>query len=330
MELISVIIPVYNAKHYLKKCIESVLAQTYKNIELILVDDGSIDGSQNICDEYMKVDYRIKVIHKKNGGAAAARNTGLDISNGDYIYFVDCDDYIDSHALEIMLNSLNKNNADMVVSDYLFVNESGKIILNEDNTIRWSDCVMSGHQFLAQNCVERQKNASNVWNKLYRRKIFEHLRFEENKLHEDTQLFHLVCAQCKRVAVVGEVLYFYTKRANSIMGNYDYSRGVDVFESYLKRIIYMDKTGEPELQSAIKNVINMFFYIAFLYSAELGFDDNNLNSQMKSVRKEVYSFLPIFLKDRSRSMKERIACSIWLLSPRIYGGIWGNRNNGTK
>ena len=125
--LISIIVAIYNVDQYLEQCIDSIINQSYKNLEIILVNDGSTDNSKNICDYYSEIDKRIKVVHKKNGGVSSARNTGIDIATGDYIAFVDSDDYLELNMYETMINNLEQNQCDMGVCGYsIFYNDSTK------------------------------------------------------------------------------------------------------------------------------------------------------------------------------------------------------------
>ena len=123
--LVSVIVPIYNVEKYLRKCVDSILNQTYKNLEIILVDDGSPDNCGNICDEYALSDSRIRIIHKKNGGLSDARNAGLDIARGNYILFVDSDDYIDETMVEKLYEALEKEKAEMSLCSFVYVNDDG-------------------------------------------------------------------------------------------------------------------------------------------------------------------------------------------------------------
>ena len=126
--MISVIVPVYNVEKYLRQCLDSVLAQTYRELEIILVDDGSTDGSGAICDEYATRDSRIKVVHQQNGGLSSARNAGLDLATGEYVAFVDSDDYIHETMLELLYQALVENNADTVICNFERVDEKGDVI----------------------------------------------------------------------------------------------------------------------------------------------------------------------------------------------------------
>ena len=330
--MISVIIPVYNAEKYLKKCIESVQHQTYENIEIILVDDGSKDNSLQICNEFAQKDTRISVFSKKNGGAASARNKGLDVCKGEYIYFVDCDDYIAVNTLEVMMKHLHEKNADMVVGGYSMVDENGEIITHNNELIKWRECLVSGKQFFVLNCTNEKAPLVYAWNKLYSKKIFDTIRYDIGKLHEDECIFHKVCICCNSVAVIEDEVYFYLKRENSIMGTYNYYSGMDIFETYLDRIFYIETEmkNSQEMQHAFGHTINVLFYSAFVYSRELGFDNVNLNMQMKTLRKKVIKFIPIFWRYGSHNWKEKASCGLWLLSPRAYGMIWGEKNYGKK
>ena len=117
-DLISVVVPIYNVENYIKKCVDSILSQTYKNLEIILVDDGSPDNCPQICDEYAQKDNRIKVIHKENGGLSDARNAGIDISKGKFITFIDSDDYIEKDYVEVLYNSIKENASDMAIGSH--------------------------------------------------------------------------------------------------------------------------------------------------------------------------------------------------------------------
>ena len=127
-DVVSVIIPIYKAEPYLKKCLDSIAAQTYKNLEIILIDDGSPDNCGRICDEYAANDPRVKVIHKQNGGMSDARNTGLDNATGEYLTFIDSDDYVSENFVDTLLNALRDNDADMSVCSFVYAAEDGRVL----------------------------------------------------------------------------------------------------------------------------------------------------------------------------------------------------------
>ena len=165
-ELISVIVPVFKVEAYLAKCIDSIRNQTYSNFELILVDDGSPDGSPKICDDYAAVDDRIQVIHKNNRGLSSARNAGLDVCKGDFICFIDSDDYIKPTYLETLLTLQRKNNADLVICEYDYVEKNGNVY--EHRKIPWNKQI-THKDFWKMFCESDFRVFSAVaWNKIYR------------------------------------------------------------------------------------------------------------------------------------------------------------------
>ena len=207
--LISVIVPVYNVKNFLCKCIESVLNQTYKNFEIILVDDGSTDGSAELCDYYAEIENKVCVIHKKNGGVSSARNIGINNAKGDYIFFIDGDDWIESNSLEY-LYSLSKNR-DIIYGGYIIENINGKKIINIVIEKKYST-----YDELFFDCC---KNLSGFApNKLYSRKIIGETRFDECiSMCEDLKFnFDIMCKNPSFVSC-SELLYHYVMRPGSAL-----------------------------------------------------------------------------------------------------------------
>lgn len=211
--LVSIIVPVYNVKYYLAKCINSIIGQTYTNLEIILVDDGSSDGSEKICDEYEKVDNRILVIHKINEGVSAARNIGLDYARGEYIAFVDSDDYIASDMIQTLLSRIKTDNSDMACCNYLQVTEDAKLI-NETQQLPLRDENISSNA--AMQCfILWGGYYVTPWNKLYKSQIFKTLRFPVGKRYEDLYIIFQIVTQCKRISHISKTLYFYLRRKDS-------------------------------------------------------------------------------------------------------------------
>ncbi len=217
MPRISVIVPVYKVEDYLHRCVQSILSQTLKDLEVILVDDGSPDGCGVICEEFAAKDSRVKVIHKENGGLSDARNAGLDMATGDYIGFVDSDDHIRPTMYQRLLQALEENGADMSLCNYAYVDGQDRV----DGTMR---CSMESGVLSRSAALERLDTASpdysfyvTAWNKLYKRSLFDSLRFPVGKLHEDEFVAHHIFDRCRCIAVVGEELYRYVQRSGSIM-----------------------------------------------------------------------------------------------------------------
>ncbi len=212
--MISVIVPVYNAEKYLSKCINSITNQTYKDLEIILVDDGSSDSSPKICDEFAEKDKRIKVIHKKNGGVSSARNTGLDCFKGEYVTFVDSDDYIESNMFELIAEAIKEKEVDLVFIREKSVNLEGKTIyINGD--LPSGEIYYFGREKAEERIIEMQING--MCDKTYKRSLIENIRVIEGKKHGEDLLFNLqVLERVKTVALVDEILYSYVSNEDSI------------------------------------------------------------------------------------------------------------------
>lgn len=201
---ISVIVPVYNVEKYLKKCIESIINQTYKNLEIILVDDGSPDKCGDICDQYASNDNRIKVIHKKNGGLSDARNAGLDISTGEFITFVDSDDTISFDLYEKEIKIMNECGCDIVETSVTSV-YLDKCLVPDYKETEIIDGAEAMTRYLKSDGNKIPRTA--VWSKLFRRKIWGDLRFPVGKIHEDYMLTVITFKRCNKYGIIYEGLY---------------------------------------------------------------------------------------------------------------------------
>lgn len=210
---VSVIVPVYNVEHYLKKCINSICQNTYKNLEIILVDDGSTDFSGKICDEFKDKDPRIKVIHKSNGGLSSARNAGMKEMTGQYILFVDSDDYLDSDIIELMIKEALKYDADIVQSGYERVNEEGKKLYRFIPQKRL--CV--GQKAIVKEFFEDKNLSVIACGKLFRKEIIDELSFLEGKNHEDNIFMTDLLERAERLISIDRDGYKYLSRNNSIV-----------------------------------------------------------------------------------------------------------------
>ena len=214
---LSIIVPVYKVEPYLRKCVDSILAQTFTDFELILVDDGSPDGCPAICDEYAQKDSRVKVIHKENGGLSDARNAGLDIAQGEYIGFVDSDDWIHPEMYRRLLNTAERTESDIVACQYSEVpmgesDENWELYGSEEYQQYERETFISG---LYPNLYSEMK--LNVWNKIYRRTIFHKLRFPRGRRFEDYYLQLPILCNAQRLAIISDVLYAYYRHPGSIM-----------------------------------------------------------------------------------------------------------------
>lgn len=215
--LISVIIPVYNVEKYLRRCLDSVIAQTYQNLEIICVDDGSIDDSEKICDQYAVRDARIKVIHQENQGLSAARNKGLDAAEGEYIAFVDSDDYILEDMYKKMLDKLLNYNVDLCVCQWQYEFSDGRQVVkkkNIDPTIYGRKASLEFARFLYRGNYENGVVVA-AWNKLYRRALLDTIHFE-GRIHEDDAFNGRIMAKNLSVYVMEEQFYVYAQNGDSL------------------------------------------------------------------------------------------------------------------
>lgn len=276
--IISIIIPVYNVEKYLSKCLDSVISQTYKQLEIIVIDDGSTDKSGIICDEFALKDNRIIVIHQPNGGLSAARNSGLDIAKGEYVMFVDSDDFVESTFCEKPLNIALKENVDIVTFGYFKIsNKSTKV--NRTNNPR----IVQASEAIKLSITLDDVIHGFVWNKFYRRNLFDEIRFPVGRTFEDQGVNYLLYHFARNIYISDEALYHYCRRDNSISKHYYTPRSIkDRFELWNNRLRFIQK-NYPDLESyQIQQLVNESF-LAFSYTSSL--------PQYKSFVKKVEDFL---------------------------------------
>ncbi|MBQ6973154.1 MAG: glycosyltransferase [Synergistaceae bacterium] len=215
--LISVIVPVYNTEKYLAQCVNSILTQTYANLELILVDDGSTDSSPAMCDDFARKDSRVRVIHKENGGAGLARNAGLDAANGELVATVDSDDCIMPEMYARLYALMSENGADMAMCGYVLDDGSGNVGGNA------GDCrkpeVITGEESLYRLVMPGWSvEYIYLWNKLYRSELFRGVRFPPGNRHDDTARMHRLSGSCGKIVITQEKLYVHRSVQDSVMG----------------------------------------------------------------------------------------------------------------
>jgi len=215
--LISVIVPVYNVEKYLRKCIDSILQQTYTNLEIILVDDGSPDNCGRICDEYAQSDSRVKVIHKQNGGLSDARNAGIDIAEGDYINFVDSDDYIAPNMLKHLMDKIKQYDADISLCTIIGVNENYAIRGNIQDFLE-KDTLLSNIESMELTFIDKSNSFVSACAKIYKAWLLKQtgIRFPEGRLYEDMFTTYKLFFHAKRVVLSNREMYFCLKRTGSI------------------------------------------------------------------------------------------------------------------
>lgn len=255
--LISVIIPIYKVEKYLDKCIQSVINQTYSNLEIILVDDGSPDNCPQLCDDWANKDERIKVIHKKNGGLSDARNAGLDIATGEYIAFVDSDDYIESDMYECLLDKIIKTQSQMAICNFEYVDTDGNITTL--NTMG-QDCCFSSRQILADWCGNDLVYYVVVWNKLYSRKCWENIRFPVGKIHEDNFVMYKLFFTCNRIVCSKTKKYNYVQRNNSIMSAKISPKRFNSVEAFCETFRFYQENGLSDINCDVVKRLGQHFF----------------------------------------------------------------------
>lgn len=265
-ELITVIIPVYKVEEYLDACIVSVINQTYTNLEIILVDDGSPDRCGEICNIWQKKDQRIRVIHKENGGLSDARNAGLQIANGKYILFVDSDDCISPIMAETLFSALQYYSADIAECDYLSFNAS----IPDNKTAEEQGWKIFTSEEALSSLLEGAVFKYPVWNKIYSKKVLNNIRFEIGKLHEDVFFTYQAFGQSEKIVKVSKKLYYYRQRENSIMGSVFSMRNLDALEARCKQYCYIREKYPDLSEKALKHLLGSCLYLGQIYDSIQG------------------------------------------------------------
>lgn len=242
--MISVIVPVYNVERYLDRCLTSISAQSYRNLEILLINDGSTDKSGSICKEWEKKDSRIRLFQQENRGLSAARNRGIDEVLGEYLCFVDSDDYLSEQMLEALMKELLLQNAEIAVCNLVYEYEDKEEEVNQEYQIREAS-VVSGQEFITWMDQGKYAFCEVVCNKLYKRKLFDDIRFPEGKVHEDEFVFHRLIYPRKRIACIPMIGYHYWRHTGSITTQNKWPE--DYLEALMERCIYFSAHGEQRL-----------------------------------------------------------------------------------
>lgn len=311
-EKISVIIPVYNVEKYLSACVNSVINQTYNNLEIILVDDGSTDNSGKICDEYALKDERIKVFHKSNGGLSSARNYGLDRKSGEYVFFVDSDDFISLRCLEKLHELSIEQNADIVSSlNKRFTTENN---LTTESNVKKEIAVYSNKQTLENTFKKTDNYFITSWSKLYKNKMFDNLRFTEGVIHEDEFICHRLYGKANKFVLLKEELYFYRENPCSITGvKYNIKRP-DYLLALMDRVDYF-KEYFPCLYTD--------FALFFAYRCiDLYYEVPNIKEKKEIQKriKNIYKYAYKSIKGIKTPSQKRFKA--FLISPWIYKKVF--------
>ena len=303
---ISVIVPVYKVEKYLTHAVDSIINQTYKNLEIILVDDGSPDLCGKICDEYAKKDARIKVIHKENGGLADARNAGIDIAEGDFFGFVDSDDYLAPDMYERLLHNLIENDAQisMCLAYIVYDDDMSFYDIKKGEIKVFSEGEILENLFCG--CLN-----NFAWNKLYKKELFQSIRYPKGKIYEDLFTTYKLFGLCKKVVFDGSKLYYYRIRKDSIMGMARRVIHLDKFEAFYEILNY-SKDNKTLLDKAKAYMADDLAADTFKVIAADATDDNSA----------FFDKVKAFIKDaglersKSRTVLVLATRALWLLKLR--------------
>lgn len=302
-KVISIIIPVYKVELYLERCINSIIHNTYKNLEIICVDDGSPDNCPEILDNYALRDERIKVIHKENGGISSARNAAMDIMTGDYVAFIDSDDWIHPRYFELLMNNLVENDADLVICDYQRVSENR-------NYDKFGDAQVK--RISIEEIIGEHKLKSYVWGKLYKKELLNGNRFSECTKVEDAFFnISIYSSHPNLNAVYIDIpLYYYFVRQGSLITNFDGIEMIELASSYEKLIHRFDNLNVQKLLciEILKRCL----------SARYTFSVRNEKDRMPECQKMMKTALFELKKKKRVSLKEILKYQILYSFPLVY------------
>ncbi|MDY5030028.1 glycosyltransferase [Hallerella succinigenes] len=307
--LISIIVPIYRVEAYLSRCIDSILNQSYRNLEIILVDDGSPDSCPKICNEYAEKDARIRVVHKKNGGLSDARNAGIDIANGKYISFIDSDDYIHPEMISTLFDLLKSNDADISVCNFTPFTERVSP-LNKAPTID----TLSGKD-AAKRLYQSQYATQTVvaWDKLYKRSLFDHLRFKVGKFNEDEFFSYRALYLANKVVFTSQELYFYFIRTTGISKAITDPRSLNGLDAKIEAIQFYKENGSTDiLRSAVLSFLNFSAKRYCFVSRQKG-NHQELLGEIKKRHATVYCSNSSLLR-----ISERFRARTFLFFPLLY------------
>ncbi len=314
--MISVIVPVYNAEKYLGKCVNSILNQDYKDIELILVDDGSKDSSPAMCDEFAKQDKRIKVVHKENGGPAKARNTGLDIAKGEYIAFVDSDDWLEPDMYSHLIELIKINNADMAFCEIALNHANGEIIKKHrvDGELVMTRLEAMAHRFDGSDII-----SDSLVNKVYKKSVFENVRLPEDRcIGEDSSTVYRLVDNSNIIVASERIGYNVRKEGESLTrGTYSprYLGGIITFKEMAAFL-----SSKEEYKKYV-SVANSYIAGAIFFNAGemYGVDFEGKNETEKYIKKCSKELL---LSDVGLSSRNKLLLNLISVSPKLFGVIY--------
>ena len=310
--MISVIVPVYNVEKYLERCVKSIAAQTYKDLEILLIDDGSTDKSGKMCDDFQQTDSRIKAFHKQNGGLSDARNYGIEHSAGEFISFVDSDDYIDEKMLETLHRLITENDADLAVCSAMDVFE-GKEVTQVKEIKEFNLNKVESYKYML-----RGDGIPSACNKLYKMQTVGNVRFPVGKLYEDGFFTPQILKRVEKTAVTSKPMYYYFRRADSITTKPFRKGDLDVIEAYDKCVKQVKELCPEALPYAEFRYRNAYFNVL---DKMLMRDDCKEIPEYKQVVKYLKKHTVQIVKDPGFGKMRKIAAVALKFSVPLYKKI---------
>ena len=316
MDQISIVVPVYNVENYLSYCVESLRQQTYKNIEIILVDDGSTDSSGEICDQYAREDDRIKVLHIENGGLSNARNTGVKESSTDWIVFIDSDDYYDHRAIEYLVKLRDKYRVDLVATPVIEVRNYENSDFLGDFREKYSgklDRRKALEQMFYGNYV-----GTHSGGKLYKKEILLRFPYPNGMLYEDLSLAYEHIASCENIAVSALNLYKYYRRPGSIVNSKYSDRLLDFYKAmeWNRAYVERDYPNDKEMRRAL-NVRYVFNGLHIVHAMLI----SDMYAEVNKIRKEYIQYFKDVIPNSNVTRKNKLKYILFLVSAKLYKKI---------
>ena len=322
-DLVSVVVPIYNVEKYIKRCVDSIINQTYKNLDIILVDDESPDNCPGICEDYAKKDKRITVIHKQNGGLSDARNFGIKAAKGEFITFVDSDDFLSEECIETLLKNIKRYSSDISIGGHQVIYENGKLIKKYTEKEFDSDSKGILDKILYDDGIDL-----SAWAKLYKRSLFKNIRYPVGRLYEDAATTYKLIDLSNKVSVISKPVYYYVIRKDSIT-NVDFSpQKMDLIISTKEMTSYVQEKY-PELEKGCNRRLMYAYLSTITQLSKSRIIDNKIKKELmdyvKNNRKKV-------LIDKRAPKRDKIGILSLCFGFNFFRIVWNiyDKNRGER
>jgi glycosyltransferase involved in cell wall biosynthesis len=317
-ELVSIIVPIYDVEPYLKKCVDSIIGQTYSNLEIILVNDGSPDNCGKICDEYAAKDERIKVVHKENGGLSDARNVGTEIAKGNYISFIDSDDFVTQNYVEYLYGLIAKHSADISACGYLPIRENGIVIKSKNSLTENKVYNKENFNEMFSAMLYEENTFDAAWSKLYKKTLFSSIQFPKGKLFEDVRIVPQLLHKAEKVIFGKEKHYFYQIRQNSIVTQKFSEKNYDLINAIEEMCLFIgDNYNSLEMACARRYTLAIIRVLRHMIESD-GFDKIEANL----LRKKILQNGKHLLFDRKAQKRDKFAIFTLLFGVKLFSMCW--------